>query len=518
MPCTFETMSNYKQRVSKRLSWLLSLMTLSLLGITAIQAYWLKNAYDLREEKFDNQVGLALDEVSERLEQMESLRFLFNSMDLKPIFSSRLNPTANKEANSAEDSLPSASFQLSMRLGADTLMVFNSGPEDSLFRQSLERDPSRVILEVSPDQMMRKGAQLDMLLRKMVKHELGRRKKDSAWIDQALLDSLLFAELNSKGVALPFEFAVLNDAKVVLSSSNWDPTLYQHSTALFPNDILSSEMLQLSFPSKARYIFQSLWVMLVISILFTGSISYTFYRTINFSLKQKRISEIKTDFINNMTHEFKTPIATINLAIDAMKNPKVKQDPARIEQYSNMIKQENQRMNLQVESVLRMALLDKQELHLDFKKEDIMTVIKGCLDHISLQLSAKDGKLQRFFNEQERVLSIDANHLSNTIINILDNAMKYSVGKPEIKVVTETTQSHFILIISDKGMGMTKDEQKHIFDRFYRVSAGDLHNIKGHGLGLSYAKGIVESHGGRIEVESEKGKGSKFYIYLPLNR
>lgn len=147
-----------------------------------------------------------------------------------------------------------------------------------------------------------------------------------------------------------------------------------------------------------------------------------------------------------------------------------------------------------------------------------MTVIKGCLDHISLQLSAKDGKLQRFFNEQERVLSIDANHLSNTIINILDNAMKYSVGKPEIKVVTETTQSHFILIISDKGMGMTKDEQKHIFDRFYRVSAGDLHNIKGHGLGLSYAKGIVESHGGRIEVESEKGKGSKFYIYLPLNR
>lgn len=493
-------------------------MTLSLLGITAIQAYWLKNAYDLREEKFDNQVGLALDEVSERLEQMESLRFLFNSMDLKPIFSSRLNPTASKEANSAEDSLPSASFQLSMRLGADTLMVFNSGPEDSLFRQSLERDPSRVILEVSPDQMMRKGAQLDMLLRKMVKHELGRRKKDSAWIDQALLDSLLFAELNSKGVALPFEFAVLNDAKVVLSSSNWDPTLYQHSTALFPNDILSSEMLQLSFPSKARYIFQSLWVMLVISILFTGSISYTFYRTINFSLKQKRISEIKTDFINNMTHEFKTPIATINLAIDALKNPKVKQDPARIEQYSNMIKQENQRMNLQVESVLRMALLDKQELHLDFKKEDIMTVIKGCLDHISLQLSAKDGKLQRFFNEQERVLSIDANHLSNTIINILDNAMKYSVGKPEIKVVTETTQSHFILIISDKGMGMTKDEQKHIFDRFYRVSAGDLHNIKGHGLGLSYAKGIVESHGGRIEVESEKGKGSKFYIYLPLNR
>jgi signal transduction histidine kinase len=181
-----------------------------------------------------------------------------------------------------------------------------------------------------------------------------------------------------------------------------------------------------------------------------------------------------------------------------------------------MIKQENQRMNLQVESVLRMALLDKQELDLDFQQVDVMEVVQGCLDHISLQLESKGGRLQKFFNEQELTLQADPNHLSNTIINILDNAMKYSVGTPEIKVVTERTQNHFILIISDRGMGMTKEEQKHIFDRFYRVSAGDLHNIKGHGLGLSYAKGIIESHGGRIEVESEKGKGSKFYIYLPI--
>jgi len=171
-----------------------------------------------------------------------------------------------------------------------------------------------------------------------------------------------------------------------------------------------------------------------------------------------------------------------------------------------------------VESVLRMALLDKQELNLDFSKASIHAVIVDCLSHISLQLESKGGQLKRFLNvDQSLMLNIDANHLSNTIINILDNAMKYSIGAPQIKVVTELTHNHFILIISDQGMGMTKEEQKHIFDRFYRVSAGDLHNIKGHGLGLSYAKGIIESHKGMIKVESEKGKGSKFYIYLPLN-
>lgn len=486
-------------------------MTLSLLGVTGIQAYWLKNAYDLKEEKFESEVGQALSDITERVDNMASLRFLFNNFGIKPFFSENLAPHLGFPARDSS----SGNLRLTMNLGEDTVVLYNADPSDSIINAIDER--KGLVLKTRPDQMMKKGAQLDMLLRKMVRYELSRRRNDSSWMDRQTLDSLINFELKSRGIDVPYEFAVANDKEIIISSRAWDPTYHQHTATLFPNDILTNEILSLSFPSKADYIFRSLWVMLVVSLLFTVAIVYTFYRTLNFSLKQKRISDIKTDFINNMTHEFKTPIATINLAIDALRNPKVRGDSARVEHYSNMIKQENQRMNLQVESVLRMALLDKQELDLDFKREDVLKVVQGCLDHISLQLESKGGHLQKFFNEKSLVLDIDTNHLSNTVINILDNAIKYSVGPPEIKVVAESTQNHFILIISDKGLGMTKDEQKHIFDRFYRVSAGDLHNIKGHGLGLSYAKGIVESHGGRLEVESEKGKGSKFYIYLPIN-
>jgi len=504
-------MSRFKQRAAKRLNWLILLMTLSLLGVTGIQAYWLKNAYDLREEKFESEVGQALADITERVDNMASLRFLFNSFGIKPFFSEKLAPHLGLPARDTT----AGSLRLTMNLGEDTVVLYNADPSDSILENIEER--KGLVLQTRPDQMMKKGAQLDMLLRKMVRYELSRRRNDSSWMDRRTLDSLIAFELKSRGISIPYEFAVANDKEIIISSRRWDPNDHQHTASLFPNDILTNEVLSLAFPSKANYIFRSLWVMLLVSLLFTIAIVYTFYRTLNFSLKQKRISDIKTDFINNMTHEFKTPIATINLAIDALRNPKVRGDSARVEHYSNMIKQENQRMNLQVESVLRMALLDKQELDLDFKKADVIKVVQSCLDHISLQLESKGGRLQKFFNEQELVLNIDANHLSNTIINILDNAIKYSVGAPEIKVVAESTQNHFILIISDKGLGMTKEEQKHIFDRFYRVSAGDLHNIKGHGLGLSYAKGIVESHGGRIEVESEKGKGTKFYIYLPIN-
>lgn len=492
-------------------------MTLSLIGVTGIQAYWLNNAYRLKEEKFDREVGAAMSEVSDRLENLESVRFLSESFQIKPFFSEQLNPNLNlRQGDSSQPG--EGELKLTMRLGDDTILVFDSQNQQSALtayrlRDSAERE---VLLTTKPEDLFNKGLHLDMVLRKMVLHEM-RRQEVGEVVPKAVLDSLLRFELKSRGIELPYQFAVISESEIELSSELWNPQQNQHTAALFPNGIFNQQVLSLSFPSKANYLFRSMWIMLLVSLIFTAAIIFAFYRTLSFSLRQKRISEIKTDFINNMTHEFKTPLATINLAIDALGNPKVKNDPEKISHYSGMIKQENQRMNLQVESVLRMALMDKQELDLNLKPTLVREVVQECIDHVSLQLENKNGQLTSFFNDEGARVLLDRNHLSNAIINVLDNAIKYAQGSPQIKLVTEATLNHFILIISDRGIGMTKEEQKHIFDRFYRVSAGDLHNIKGHGLGLSYTKGIVEAHQGRIEVESEKGKGSKFYIYLPLD-
>lgn len=511
-------MSTQTLRQGKRLSWLIALLTFSLLGVTGIQAYWLKNAYELKEEKFEREVGQALAEVSERLDNLESLRFLSESIQIEPFFTDKLSPSAARPFGDSVN--PAAgNLKLTMRLGGDTVMEFKSDRGESpvliAYRYG-DTNAREMLVKANPDQMLQKGLQLDMLLRKLVIHEI-RRKNIEQLLDKRTLDSVISFELKSRGIDLPFEFSVINEKQVKLQSHNWRENQDQHTAALFPNDFFSNQILSISFPKKSNYIMRSMWLMLLISLALTAGVIVAFYRTLSFSLRQKRISEVKTDFINNMTHEFKTPIATINLAIDALNNNKVLSNPEKIAHYSKMIKQENQRMNLQVESVLRMALMDKQELVLNLKEVNIQNIVKDCIEHVSLQLENRNGQLNKFFNDNNIRLKADENHLANCIINIIDNAIKYSVGPPQIKVVTEATQNYFILVISDKGVGMTKDEQKHIFDRFYRVSSGDLHNIKGHGLGLSYAKGIIDAHGGRIEVESEKGKGSKFYIYLPIN-
>jgi two-component system, OmpR family, phosphate regulon sensor histidine kinase PhoR len=252
------------------------------------------------------------------------------------------------------------------------------------------------------------------------------------------------------------------------------------------------------------------------AILFTLILCTAFYVTVHALYRQKKMSEIKNDFINNMTHEFKTPLATISLAVDAMRNEKVLQDRQKMDYFSSIIKEENKRMNKQVETILQASLMDRQEIQLNRKPIHVHQVIRAVLDNFNLQLADKNGEAALQLKADNDLIEGDEIHFSNLISNLVDNAVKYSKDNLLIRVSTFNIGKNISIRIEDNGIGMNKETQKRIFEKFYRAHTGNLHNVKGFGLGLSYVKTMVDAHGGKIRVESTIGKGTTFIIEMPL--
>jgi two-component system phosphate regulon sensor histidine kinase PhoR len=271
------------------------------------------------------------------------------------------------------------------------------------------------------------------------------------------------------------------------------------------------------FPARTNYVLRQVLWLLGGLLAFSLFIVATFGLSLFFIIRQKKISEIKSDFLNNMTHEFKTPIATISLAADTISNPKIINDEAKIRQFVSMIKKENSRMNKQVETILQIASLDKKEIHFKFDDVSMHTVIDHVLETMEILVQRKNGHVIKSYNAINPFINGDHEHLSNLVNNLLDNAVKYSPENPEITVKTENVDSGFLFSVEDKGIGMTKAVQSKIFERFYRQSSGNIHNVKGFGLGLHYVCTIVEAHKGTINVTSESGKGSRFEVFLPTN-
>ncbi len=280
------------------------------------------------------------------------------------------------------------------------------------------------------------------------------------------------------------------------------------------------ESLFLLIPDIDKLVYKSLRWRILISLLFTGIILAAFYLTVRTMLRQKKLGEIKNDFINNMTHEFKTPLATISLAVDAMRNEKVINDKDKLGYFSGIIKEENQRMNRQVETILRASQLEKQEVELNLKPVHVQELIKDVVDNFELQLQEKSGKVDMDLKAQDDLVAADEVHFSNLVNNLVDNAMKYGKENipPHIKLSTNSNGKIFSMRIEDNGIGMTRDTVKRIFEKFYRAHTGNVHNVKGFGLGLSYVKTMVEAHGGDIKAESTLGKGSIFTLEFPLKK
>ncbi|MEO8711249.1 MAG: HAMP domain-containing sensor histidine kinase [Parafilimonas sp.] len=281
--------------------------------------------------------------------------------------------------------------------------------------------------------------------------------------------------------------------------------------------LLANEHLFIIIPDFKIQVWQSLTWMIVFSALFTVIIIAAFYTTLRTMLNQKKMSEIKSDFINNMTHEFKTPIATISLAVDAMKNEKVINDKTKWQYFNNIIKDENKRMNKHVETILQAALMEKQEFSLNLVPLHIHELLSGIANNFQLQLQDKNGKIEFFYNAANDLVHADEVHFTNILSNLIDNAIKYSKENLVIKLITHRTPKYFIIQVQDNGIGMSKETVKRVFEKFYRAHTGNLHNVKGFGLGMSYVKSVVDAHKGKIKVESTLGKGSTFTIEIPTS-
>lgn len=339
-----------------------------------------------------------------------------------------------------------------------------------------------------------------------------------------------FDKYNLKEV--PFEFAITSNSimgdEIELSSENFY-TLYSdsvnnqnHVIPLSVQDdglsdaISSQEILQIIVPHESNFVWKSMTWLIAGAVFFTLIIISTFFLTVRALLKQKKLSEIKSDFINNMTHEFKTPLATISLAVDALKNEKVINDKTKTEYFTGIIKEENKRMNKQVEAILQAALLDNESVKLDLKKTSVNELIKNALNNIELQVLEKKGKLQIKLDATRDAILIDEVHFTNLVNNLLDNAVKYSKDNLLIKFTTQNVGEQFKIRIEDNGIGMSKETLSRIFEKFYRAHTGNLHNVKGFGLGLSYVKTMVDAHRGTIKAESTLGKGTTFILSFPL--
>jgi len=328
---------------------------------------------------------------------------------------------------------------------------------------------------------------------------------------------------------MDFEFAVtdMNDDYEMLSK-NFGNELYDTVNnrrlyaPILPNDnpdveeIPSLEHLIIVVPDFNKQIWASLrWVMFG-AIVFMVVIIAAFYVTVKSLLNQKKLSEIKSDFINNMTHEFKTPLATISLAVDALRNEKVQSDKEKAKYFSNIIKEENIRMNKHVETILQAALMEKQELQLNLVPLQVHEVIQNVLENYQLQLKEKEADVQLLLNAKNDMISADEVHFTNLMSNLIDNAIKYSNDQLRITISTHSTKNHVIVRVADNGIGMSKESVKRIFEKFYRAHTGNLHNVKGFGLGMSYVKTVIDAHKGKIKVESTPGKGTSFTVEIPL--
>ncbi|MEX0813053.1 MAG: HAMP domain-containing sensor histidine kinase [Chitinophagales bacterium] len=517
------------------------LMAIVLIGMVTIQIYWINNALTLKEQQFYQDVKHALKRVSFRLERQEAMRlfsgngFVNNSNINYNNYSVRnedpaLVDSAQYSKEDVYSSAFSSFFSAYNKVCLDTnisvicdnkrkyrgeILVHIS---DSIQRIVVEHNNENELHRAMQSQLAKlhyKQSMIDDIFLQFFRASTNLTER----IPTAELQKIVREELDRVGIKTPFEYLLVNDFGVLISKSrDFDPENARsaHRMALYPNDIFGEQNhLIVYFPKQRNYIISSLSMMSTSSMGLILIISLCFSYVVYTVFQQKKLSDMKTDFINNMTHELKTPVATISLASEMLKSKSIAENSDRRDRYAQIIHDENKRLGNQVEKVLQMAVMEKGDFNLKIQKISVNELILKALEKVNLQIESKNGSLQTNFQDEELYIEADQLHFTNIIFNLLDNAIKYSKDVPFIKVSSKDLGNSIAISVTDKGIGMDKEEKKRIFEKFYRVPTGNIHNVKGFGLGLSYVKAMLDAHGGTIKLLSQPGKGSTFTVIFP---
>lgn len=477
------------------------------LALIFLQAKYFEEVINMRKEQFDESVTRSLYQAARNLELNETKRGLERRFG-KP------------NASQSNDSLQTANngetpFEARMRSNIP------ANVPKGLFLDNLN---SNSVDESIRDSVRQRYIYQKALLNEVV-YSVMYTPSDlplSERVDFRALDSDLRAELRSNGINIPYHFYVTtSDGRLVYRCSDYtkEGDRYIYRQVLYPNDPSAQKgLLYIHFPDMKSFLFSSVKFMIP-AIIFTLLLLIVFIFTIWTIFRQKRLSEIKNDFINNMTHEFKTPISTISLAAQMLRDPSVAKSETMFKHISGVIVDETKRLRFQVEKVLQMSMFDRKATTFKSKEVDANALVHDTVNTFRLKVEAAGGKIDAHIDAEDAIVFVDEMHFTNVIFNLMDNAVKYKAENRDLHLVVTTrneSDSKLVISIADNGIGIKREDLKKIFEKFYRVHTGNRHDVKGFGLGLAYVHNVIKALGGSIHAESEYGKGTTFVITLPL--
>ncbi len=500
------------------------LMSVALFGLISLQIYWINNVLSLREQEFSKNVYAILQEIVRVHEKATLQKTMQQSLQLKVleqdgaqvIIANRDTFRISNIGFTGDDEFIQESDLIA--LSFSPIRERSLGLEDMQMVDNLMRWYHNQMAEAE------KTEELTRLMQTMVGELTSGMLPATERIDCEVIEAALDEQLQLSGIPIDYSYCIIPAGTdtcfvgtgITASEVSGMNKLYQ--TELFPGQVFTQPFyLSVYFPRKINFLLQTIQYRLLTSIVFILIIIFSFGFTIWTIFRQKRLSDMKNDFINNMTHEFKTPITTISLAGQALSDPSVTMDSSRISRFSNIILDETYKLGGQVEKILQMAMMDKGGFTLKIRDVDMHEVIESIYESYAIRLdNTPDASIDTDMRAGNALIQGDEVHLSNLIDNLVDNALKYSKENPRILLSTNNRNHGLEIKVQDNGIGMSKEALKHIFDKFYRVPTGNIHNVKGFGLGLAYVKSIVDAHQGRITVQSEPEKGSTFTIWLPF--